>query len=88
MGILLSIQAKKALIGYNPISSRIISARFDATPFKISVINVYAPTSSSSEEDVEAFYNDIEEALTQTDKKDILILTGDWNAKIGNDNTD
>ena len=87
VGILLSIQAKKALIGYNPISSRIISAWFDATPFKISVIHVYTPTSSSSE-DVEAFYNDIEEALTKTDKKDILILTGEWNAKIGNDNTD
>jgi hypothetical protein len=88
VGFLLSTQAKKALIGYNPISSRIISARFDAAPFKISVIHVYAPTSSSSEEDIEAFYNDIEEALTKTDKKDILILTGDWNAKIGNDNTD
>jgi hypothetical protein len=88
VGFLLSTQAKKALIGYNPISSRIISARFDAAPFKISVIHVYAPTSSSSEEDIEAFYNDIEEALTKTDKKDILILTGDWNAKVGNDNTD
>ena len=88
VGFLLSTQAKKALIGYNPISSRIISARFDAAPFKISVIHVYAPTSSSSEEDIEAFYNDIEEALTKTDKKDILMLTGDWNAKIGNDNTD
>jgi hypothetical protein len=88
VGFLLSIQAKKALIGYNPISSRIISARFDAAPSKISVIHVYAPTSSSSEEDIEAFYNDIEEALSKTDKKDITILTGDWNAKIGNDNTD
>ena len=88
VGFLLSTHAKKALIGYNPISSRIISARFDAAPFKISVIHVYAPTSSSSEEDIEAFYNDIEEALTKTDKKDILILTGDWNAKVGNDNTD
>ncbi|CAF2239431.1 unnamed protein product [Rotaria magnacalcarata] len=88
VGFLLSTQAKKALIGYNPISSRIISARFDAAPFKISVIHVYAPTSSSSEEDIEAFYNDIEQALAKTDKKDVLILTGDWNAKIGNDNTD
>ncbi|CAF2033538.1 unnamed protein product [Rotaria magnacalcarata] len=87
VGFLLSTQAKKALLGYNPTSSRIISARFDAAPFKISVIHVYAPTSSSSEEDIEAFYNDIEEALTRADKKDILILTGDWNAKIGNDNT-
>ena len=88
MGFLPSTQAKKALIGYNLISSRIISARFDATPFKISVIHAYAPTSSSSEEDIEAFYNDIEEALTKTDKKDIIILTGDWNAKIGSNNTD
>jgi hypothetical protein len=88
VGFLLSTQAKKALIGYNPISSRIISARFDGAPFNISVIHVYAPTSSSSEEVIEAFYNDIEEALTKTDKKDILILTEDWNAKIGNVNTD
>ena len=88
VGFLLSAQAKKALIGYNTISSRIISARFDAAPFKISVIHVYAPTSSSSEEDIVAFYNDIEEALTKTDKKDIIILTGDWNAKIGSNNTD
>ena len=88
VGFLLSAQAKKALIGYNPISSRIISARFDAAPFKITVIHVYAPTSSSSEEDIEAFYSDIEDALAKTDKKDIIILTGDWNAKVGHDNTD
>ena len=88
VGLLLSKQAQKALIGYNPISSRIISARFDAAPFKITVIHVYAPTSSSSEEDIEAFYNHVEDALAKTDKKDVIILTGDWNAKIGNDNTD
>ncbi|CAF3342873.1 unnamed protein product [Rotaria socialis] len=69
------------------LTSRIISPRFDAASFKISVIHLYAPRSSSSEEDIEAFYNDIEEALTKTDKKDIAILAGDWNAKIGNDNT-
>ncbi|CAF3409630.1 unnamed protein product, partial [Rotaria sp. Silwood2] len=88
VGFLLSAQAKKALIGYNPISSRIISARFDAVPFKISIIHAYAPTSASSEEEIEAFYNDMKEVITKTDKKDVIILTGDWNAKIGNDNTD
>ena len=55
---------------------------------KISVIHVCAPASSSSEEDIDAFYIDIDGALTKTDKQDIFILTGDWNAKIGNDNTD
>ncbi|CAF4444579.1 unnamed protein product, partial [Didymodactylos carnosus] len=88
VGLLLSIEAKKALIGYNPISSRIITARFNATPFKVTVIHVYAPTSLSSEEDIEAFYNSNEDVLAKTHKKDIVILTGDWNAKVGSDNTD
>ena len=65
-----------------------ISARFAALPFNITVIHTYAPTSSSSDEDIESFYSDIEDALTQTDKKDIIIVTGDWNAKVGQDNTD
>ena len=69
VGFLLSAQAKKALIGYNPISSRIITARFDAAPWKLTVIHVYAPTSSSPEEDIEAFYSDIEDVLSKTDKK-------------------
>ena len=88
VGLFLSKQAQKAVIGYNPISSRIISARFDAAPFKISVIHVYAPTSSSSEEEIESFYNHVEDALAKADKKDVIILTGDWNAKIGDDNRD
>ena len=88
VGLLLGTQARKTLIGYNPVSSRIITARFDAAPFKLTVIHVYAPTSLSSEEDIEAFYSDINGALSKTDKKDIIVLTGDWNAKIGNDNRD
>ena len=54
-------------------------------PFDITVIHTYAPTASSSDEDIESFYSDVEDALTQTDKKDIIILTGDWNAKVGQD---
>ncbi|CAM4921050.1 unnamed protein product [Rotaria socialis] len=88
VGFLLSTQAKK---GTNRIQSNQFTNNFGTilcSTIKISVIHVYAPTSSSSEEDIEAFYNDIEQALAKTDKKDVLILTGDWNAKIGNDNTD
>lgn len=86
VGLLLGPKAKKALIGYNPVSSRIITARFDAVPWKMTVIHVYAPTSASSEEDIEAFYSDIERVLSKIDKKDVIIMTGDWNAKIGKDN--
>ena len=88
VGLLLSTQAKKALIGYNPVSSRIITARFDAAPWKMTMVHVYAPTSLSSEEDIEAFYSDIEMVLSKIDKSDVIILTGDWNAKIGTDNDD
>ncbi|CAF4468868.1 unnamed protein product, partial [Rotaria magnacalcarata] len=87
VGMLLSAKAKKTLIGYNPISSRVITARFNATPFKLTVIHVYAPTSASSDDEIEIFYDSIEHALTQTPKKDIIIVTGDWNGKIGSDNT-
>ena len=88
VGMLLSDRARKALIGYNPVNSRVITARFDAAPYKITVIHAYAPTMASSDEDIEAFYSILEDALAKVHKKDIIIITGDWNAKIGSDNTD
>jgi exonuclease III len=87
VGLLLSAKARKSLIGYNPISSRLISARFNATPFKITIIHAYAPTSASSEDEIEIFYDKIEKTLAQTAKKDIVIIAGDWNAKIGRETT-
>ncbi|CAF3296321.1 unnamed protein product, partial [Rotaria sp. Silwood2] len=87
VGFLLSKKAKNALIGYNPVSSRVITARFNATPFKITAIHVYAPTSASSDEEIEAFYNSIENTLAEVPKKDLILMSGDWNAKVGNDNT-
>ena len=88
VGLLLSDRARKALIGYNSVSSRVITARFNPAPYKITVIQAYAPTMASSDEDVEAFHNILEDTLVKVHKKDIIIITGDWNAKIGNDNTD
>ena len=88
VGMLLSERARKALVGYNPVNSRVITARFDAAPYEITVIHAYAPSMSSSDEDIEAFYSILEDALAKVHKKDILIITDDWNAKIGSDNTD
>ena len=65
VGFLLGEQAAKALIRYNRISSRVISARFATMPFDITVIHTYAPTSSWSDDDKESFYSDVEDALTQ-----------------------
>ncbi|CAF1388891.1 unnamed protein product, partial [Rotaria sordida] len=86
VGMLLSVKARKVLLGYNPINSRLITARFTATPFNITVINIYAPTSEASMDDIETFYDNLEDAMAKTPKKDILIITGDWNAKVGDNN--
>jgi hypothetical protein len=60
-------------------------ARFQANPFNIPVVQVYAPTADSSEEDLELFYIDLIKAVKEIPKRDVLIIVGDWNAKIGTD---
>ena len=60
-----------------------ISVRFQGKPFNITVIQVYAPTSNAEEAEVEWFYEDLQDLLDLTPKKDVLFITGDWNAEIG-----
>ena len=64
-----------------------ISVRFQGKPFNIMVVQVYAPTSNTEEADVELFYEDLQDLLELTPKKDVLFIIGDWNAKLeGQDN--
>ena len=60
-----------------------ISAHFQGNPFIITVIQVYALTSNAEEAEVEQFYEDLQDLLELTPKKDVLYITGDWNAKGG-----
>ena len=60
-----------------------ISVRFQGKPFSITVIQVYAPTANAKEVGVEQFYKDLQDLLELTPKKDVLFITGDWNAKAG-----
>ena len=60
-----------------------ISVCFQGKPFNITVLQVYALTSSAEEVEVEWFYEDLQELLELTPKKDVLFITGDWNAKLG-----
>ena len=60
-----------------------ISVHFQGKPFNITVIQVYAPTSNAEEGEVEWFYEDLQDLLELTPKKDILFIIGDWNAKVG-----
>ena len=64
-----------------------ISVRFQGKPFNITVIQVYAPPSNSEEAEVERFYEDLQDLLKLTPKKDVLFITGDWNAKVGSQET-
>ena len=58
-----------------------ISVHFQGKPFNITVIQVYAPTSNAEEAEVEQFYEDLQDLLEQTPKKDVLFITGDWMQK-------
>ena len=64
-----------------------ISVRFQGKPFNITVIQVYAPTSNAEEAEVERFYEDLQDLLELTLKKDVLFIIGDWNAKVGSQET-
>ena len=58
-----------------------ISVRFQGKPFSITVIQIYAPTSNAEEAEVERFYEDLQDLLELTPKKDVLFIIGDWNAQ-------
>ena len=60
-----------------------ISVPLQGKPFNITVIQVYAPTTNAEEAEVEWFYDDLQDFLELTSKKDVLFIIGDWNAKVG-----
>ena len=64
-----------------------ISVRFQGKPFNIMVIQVYVPTSNAEEAEVEWIYEDLQDLLKQTPKKDVLFIIGDWNARVGSQET-
>ena len=64
-----------------------ISVRFQGKPFNITGIQVYALTSSAEEAEAKWFYADLQDFLELTHKKDVLFITGDWNAKVGSQET-
>ena len=64
-----------------------ISVHFQGKPFNVTVIQVYAPTSNAEETEVGWFYEDLQDLLELTPKKDVLFIIGDWNAKEESRNT-
>ena len=64
-----------------------ISAHFQGKPFNITVIQVYAPTSNAEKVEVKQFCEDLQDFLELTPQKDVLFIIGDWNAKVGSQET-
>ena len=85
MGVAIKVNKRvwNAVLGCNLKNDRMISVRFQGKPFNITVIQVYVPTSNSEEAEVEQFYEDLQDLLGLTSKKDVLFIIGDWNAKVG-----
>ena len=85
VGFLVHKSIQSAVLGCQPISSRIIAIRLRAKPLKITIIQVYAPTTDYDDEQIEQLYNQIQTVIDKVNKKDTLIIQGDWNAKVGVD---
>ena len=68
-------------------NNRMISVHFQGKQFNSTVIQVYAPISNAEEAEVEWFYEDLQDPLELTPKRDVLFIIGDWNAKVGNQET-
>ena len=82
VAFILTNEIAGAVIGYNPFNDRIISVRINARPHN-SIIQSYAPTSASTEEEIEEFYSQIQEVIDKTPSCDVTLIMGDANAKVG-----
>ena len=72
------------VMGCCPVSSGLITIRLRAVPFNITIAQAYAPTSDYDDNEIEEFYDQLQNVIDQT-PKDILVVQGDWNAKVGRD---
>ena len=78
-------RVRNAVLGCNLKNNRMISVRYQGKPFTITVVQVYAPTSNA--EEAEQFYADLKDCWELKPKKDVLFIKGDWNAKVGSQET-
>ena len=82
VAIMVNKRVQNAVLGCNLKNDRVISVRLQGKPFNITVIQVYAPTSNANGAEVEWFYEDIQNLLELTPKRDVLFISGVWNAKV------
>ena len=87
VAIMVNKRVQNAVLGCSLKNDGMISVRLQCKPFNITVIQVYAPTSNAEEAEVEWFYGDLQDRLELTPTTDVLFIIGDWNAKVGSQET-
>ena len=87
VAIMVNKRVRNAVLRCSLKNARMISDRFQGKPLNITVIQLYAPTTNTEEAEVEWFYEDLQDFLELTPKKDVLFIIGDWNAKVGSQET-
>ena len=87
VAIIVNKSIRTTVLGCNLKNDRMISVHFQGKPFNITVIQACAPTSNSEEAEGERFYEDLQDVLELTLKKDVLFIIGDWNTKVGSQET-
>ena len=84
VAIIVNKRVQNAVLGCSLKNDRMISLCFQDKPFSVTVIQVYALINNAEELEVEWFYEDLQDLLELTPKRDVLFIIGDWNAKVGN----
>ena len=87
VAIMVNKRVQNAVLGCNLKTDRMISVRFQGKPFNITVSQAYVPTSNIEEAEAERFYEDLQDLLELTPKKDVLFIIQDWNAKVQSQET-
>ena len=82
VAIMVNKRVQNAVLGCSLKNDRMICVNFQGKPFNITVTQVYAPTSNAEETEVERFYEDLQDLLELTPKKDVLFIKGNWNTKV------
>ena len=85
VALIMEKRATRALLGYTTIGSRLIKARFRTATGKTTIIQVYAPTAASPEEEIDEFYENLQGMIQNVPNRELLIIMGDFNAKVGKD---
>eukprot|EP00106_Octopus_bimaculoides_P007311 XP_014774753.1 PREDICTED: craniofacial development protein 2-like [Octopus bimaculoides] len=83
VGFVTSREVTPSVMGYNPVNDRIVTIRLRGHPLKTTRIQVYAPMSEASEEEMQDFYDVVQQTLDNVPRRDVIIVMRDWNAKVG-----